>query len=135
LVSKAGFAVVKVTFLPLNQSIEFDLQRLPYKDHGRPRSLLDVALNFGIPLQHVCGGNCACTTCHVLVKKGQECLSRMAEGEEDRLDLTADLTLQSRLGCQAVIEREGEIVVEIPARNRNYGGGSEEWFEVSGREQ
>ena len=35
------------------------------QDHGKPESLLDVAMNFGIHLDHACGGNCACTTCHV----------------------------------------------------------------------
>ena len=34
--------------------------------------------------------------------------------------MAADLQLSSRLGCQVVIERPGEIVVEIPAWNRNY---------------
>ena len=44
----------------------------------------------------------------------------MEEDEEDRLDMAADLTLDSRLGCQSVIERDGEIVIEIPEWNRNY---------------
>ncbi len=34
--------------------------------------------------------------------------------------MAADLQLDSRLGCQVVVERPGEIVVEIPAWNRNY---------------
>jgi 2Fe-2S ferredoxin len=112
--------MAKVTFLPLGRTVEFNLEELPYKAHGKPRSLLDVALNFGIPLEHVCGGNCACTTCHLVVKQGAECLSAMEEEEEDRLDMAADLTLHSRLGCQTIIEKDGEIVVEIPAWNRNY---------------
>lgn len=112
--------MAKVTFLPLNKTVEFELGKLPYKEHGKPQSLLDIALNFGIPLEHACGGNCACTTCHVVVKQGEECLSAMEEDEEDRLDMAADLTLHSRLGCQAVIAKDGEIVVEIPAWNRNY---------------
>ena len=47
-----------------------DLASLPYQHHGLPGSLLDVALNVGVPLEHVCGGNCACTTCHVIVTAG-----------------------------------------------------------------
>ncbi len=112
---------VKITWLPLNKTIEVDLEKMPYRDHGRPRSFLDVAKNFGIHLEHACGGNCACTTCHVIIKKGEELLSPMEDDEADRLDMAADLTLHSRLGCQAVIEKnEGEIVVEIPSWNRNY---------------
>jgi 2Fe-2S ferredoxin len=81
---------------------------------------LDVAENFNIFLDHACGGNCACTTCHVWVKQGKESLSEMDDDEADRLDMAADLQLSSRLGCQAVIEKPGEVVVEIPAWNRNY---------------
>jgi 2Fe-2S ferredoxin len=56
----------------------------------------------------------------VVVKKGKELLSEASEEELDRLDQAADLQLESRLGCQTVIEKPGEVVVEIPAWNRNY---------------
>lgn len=111
---------VRVTFLPDNETVEFECGKLPYQDHGKPGSILDVALNFGLNLEHACGGNCACTTCHVVVKKGKELFSEMDDEEADRLDMAADLQLDSRLGCQAVIEKPGEVVVEIPAWNRNY---------------
>ena len=115
-----GANTVKVTFLPEGKTVEFELDQLPYKYHGKPKSILDVAENFNIFLDHACGGNCACTTCHVWVKKGKESLSEMDDDEADRLDMAADLQLDSRLGCQAVIEKPGEVVVEIPAWNRNY---------------
>ncbi len=124
-------AMTRITFLPAAANVECDLNTLPYSGHGRRRSILDVAINFGVPLEHACGGNCACTTCHVVVRKGAECLSAMEEAEEDRLDLAADLTLHSRLACQAVVEKEGEIVVEIPAWNRNYV--SESGVSVAGK--
>ena len=89
-------------------------------DQKAKGSILDVALNHGIHLEHACGGNCACTTCHVWVKEGAENLSEMDDDEADRLDMAADLQLNSRLGCQAVITKTGKIVVEIPAWNRNY---------------
>ena len=50
-------------------------------------------MNFGLHLEHACGGNCACTTCHVVVKKGKELLSEMDDEEADRLDMAADLQL------------------------------------------
>jgi 2Fe-2S ferredoxin len=84
-------------------------------------------MNFGVHLEHACGGNCACTTCHVVVKKGKQLLSECSEEEADRLDTAADLQLDSRLGCMAIIEKPGEVVVEIPSWNRNYiseGGAS-----------
>jgi 2Fe-2S ferredoxin len=115
-----GPNTVRVTFLPEGKTVEFEHGKLPYKDHGRPQSLLDVALNNGIHLEHACGGNCACTTCHVWIKQGNELLSEMEDDEADRLDMAADLQLNSRLGCQVVIEKPGEVVLEIPAWNRNY---------------
>ncbi len=79
------------------------------------QTLLDVALDHEVPLEHNCGGSCACTTCHVIIKEGMTGLSAMSEAEEDRLDSAEGLTLTSRLGCQAVIqENAGDVVVEIP---------------------
>jgi 2Fe-2S ferredoxin len=119
-VEAPGPNVARVTFLPEGKTVEFELDKLPYKHHGKPRSILDVAENFNIFLDHACGGNCACTTCHVWVKKGKEGLSEMDDDEADRLDMAADLQLDSRLGCQAVIEKPCDVVVEVPAWNRNY---------------
>jgi len=115
-----GPNTVRVTFMPANKTFEFEKGQLPYADHGKPESLLDVAMNNNFFLDHACGGNCACTTCHVVVQKGEELLSEMDDDDADRLDMAAGLTLHSRLGCQAVIDKPGEIVVEIPEWNRNY---------------
>ena len=119
-VDPPGENTVQVTFLPEGKTVQFEHGKLPYKDHGKPESLLDVALNNGIRLDHACGGNCACTTCHIWVKEGAGNLSEMDDDEADRLDMAADLQLNSRLGCQAVINKPGKVVVEIPAWNRNY---------------
>src|SRR5260370_33559214 len=104
-------AVHKVTFLPLNRTVEVDDAKDPLADHGRPGSLLDIALAHNIHLEHNCGGSCACTTCHEVVREGEGNLSPMGQDEEDRLDTAARLTLHSRLGCQAVVR--GDVVVEI----------------------
>lgn len=114
--------MVKLTFLPVNQTVEFEVKTLPYAGHGKRGSLLDAALNFGIPLAHVCGGHAACTTCHVLVRKGEELLSEMEDQEQNRLELAAGVTLHSRLACQAMIAREGEMIVEIPLWPRDNTG-------------
>ncbi len=104
----------KVTFLPHAVTAEFDLRKLRYREHGKPGSILDVALNFGVALEHSCGGNCACTTCHVIVREGEGNLSPMDDFEADRLDMAEGLTLHSRLACQAMVR--GDVVVEIPQR-------------------
>src|SRR5438270_13849726 len=95
--------------------IEFDPAKAPFQHDGLPGSILDVLLSHGIHLEHACGGNCACTTCHVVVKRGFEKLSESSEEEEDLLDKAQGLTPTSRLGCQAVIDDPAaEIVVVIP---------------------
>ena len=112
--------MVRVTFRPENKTVEFAFGALPYDGHGEPMSLLDVAENYAIFLDHACGGVCACTTCHLHVIEGEKGMSEPEEKELDRLDLAPGLQLNSRLGCQAVIERPGSYVVEIPAWNKNY---------------
>ena len=116
----------KVTFIidGKEKTVEFEHGKLEYQHHGLPESFLDVAMNFGIHLEHACGGSCACTTCHVIIRKGQQNLSEMDDKEADRLDTAWDLQPESRLGCQAVIK--GDVVAEFPMYTRNYvqeGGG------------
>lgn len=116
----------KVTFIVDGeaQTVEFELGALPYSNHGKPESFLDVAKHFHLPLEHACGGSCACTTCHVIIRQGAEHLSEIADDEADRLDTAWDVTPHSRLGCQAVIK--GDVTCELPMYTRNYvqeGGG------------
>ena len=92
-------------------TVEYEPGVTPYHEHGLEGSILDIALNYGINLQHACGGNCACTTCHVIVRQGEENLSDMEEDEEDRLYMADGLTLHSRLGCQVIVK--GDVKVEI----------------------
>lgn len=98
---------------------------MPYSEHGLKGSLLDIALNHGLQLEHACGGSCACTTCHVIVRAGEGNLSEIEDDEADRVETAAGYTLRSRLGCRCVVL--GDVTVEIPTWNRNYvseGGGS-----------
>ena len=101
----------RVTVLPGEVTVEVDDQDFPYGRYGRPGSLLDIALHHGVRLEHKCGGKCACTTCHVVVKGREESLSPMELDEEDRLDTAQGLTVRSRLGCQAVVR--GDVTVEM----------------------
>ncbi len=116
----------KVTFIidGASRTVEFEHGALPYSHHGRPESLLDIAKHFHLPLEHACGGSCACTTCHVIIRRGEEHLTDMQDDEADRLDTAWGLTAESRLGCQAVVS--GDVVCELPMYTRNYvqeGGG------------
>jgi len=112
--------LVRVTFLPEGRTVEFEFGSMPYDNHGKPMSFVDVAENHEVFLDHACGGSCACTTCHLWIKEGDAGISEADDDELDRLDMAADLQLNSRLGCQAVITKPGKYVVEIPKWNRNY---------------
>ncbi|MDA0374812.1 MAG: 2Fe-2S iron-sulfur cluster-binding protein [Planctomycetota bacterium] len=98
-----------------------------FVDHGTFEaavgdSILDVAMRHEVPLDHACGAVCACSTCHVRVEAGADALSEASEDEEDQLDAARDLGLDSRLGCQARLERApagGEVRVRIPSWNVN----------------
>ena len=73
-------------------------------------SILDAAEEGGAQVGHSCGGVCACSTCHVWVKKGLDSLSEQDVMEMDRLDLAFDVKAFSRLGCQA---RVGDADIEV----------------------
>ena len=82
-------------------------------------SLLDNLLDQGIEVEHACEKSCACTTCHVIVRKGYDSLPDASEDEEDLLDRAWGLTPVSRLSCQAIVG-ENKLVVEIPKYTINY---------------
>jgi 2Fe-2S ferredoxin len=69
-------------------------------------SILDAAEEIHAQVGHSCGGVCACSTCHVWVKKGLESLSEQDDLEMDRLDLAFDVRASSRLACQAKVAAE-----------------------------
>ena len=66
-------------------------------------TVLDAALDNGIEIAHDCGGNCACTTCHIRVEAGLEFLSPMEPVEDERLSTADARTQSSRLACQALL--------------------------------
>ena len=81
-------------------------------------SVLDVALNNGIQLQHNCGGVCGCSTCHIYVDKGMDDLPEISDKEEDFIDRAIGPRINSRLACQCVLPNEQlEVVVTIPPQH------------------
>lgn len=75
-------------------------------------TILDAAEEARAQVGHSCGGVCACSTCHVWVKKGLESLSEQDDLEMDRLDLAFDVRANSRLACQAKVGTEDlEVVI------------------------
>jgi 2Fe-2S ferredoxin len=98
----------KIRFMPLNIEVEVE----------KGTALLDAALDNYILIEHNCGGNCACSTCHVVVEEGFERLNAVSEDELDMLDEAEGLTEQSRLACQCKVE--DNIVVRIPEKQTEW---------------
>lgn len=80
--------------------------------------LLDAALDNNIQIDHNCGGNCACSTCHVIIDEGYDTLSKPSEDEEDMLDEAENLTDNSRLACQCKVIQD--LVVRIPPKESDW---------------
>ncbi len=76
-------------------------------------TVLEAAEEIGALVGSSCGGQCACSTCHVYVVEGEEALSEAEEGEEDRLDMAFDVRPESRLSCQSKLTGNQNVVVEI----------------------
>ncbi|HEX3096942.1 MAG TPA: ISC system 2Fe-2S type ferredoxin [Usitatibacter sp.] len=76
-------------------------------------SICDTLLGHGIEIEHACEKSCACTTCHVIVRKGYDALEPPTDKEDDLLDKAWGLELTSRLSCQARVG-EDPLTVEIP---------------------
>lgn len=128
---KAGEIVLpktkyKIRFEPEDTSlgesltVEVDPEGIPYGETGQPGSILSVALASGLEIEHVCGGVCACSTCHIIVKEGLETCNEATDDELDQLEEAPGLTIQSRLSCQAVPDGTKDVRVVIPAWNKNF---------------
>jgi adenylate cyclase len=79
-------------------------------DAKQAYSLLDAALDAGIPHTHVCGGNARCSTCRVLILEGLECCGPRTPAEQalaDHLHLEPNV----RLACQTELVNSGRITV------------------------
>ncbi|MDO5530515.1 ISC system 2Fe-2S type ferredoxin [Sutterella sp.] len=107
----------KITILPHEelcpQGITFDAE---------PGVVLAKAmLAAGVKIPHACEFNCACATCHVIIREGYDSLSEPSDNELDHLDTAWGACAESRLSCQAKLGDE-DVTVEIPRYNRNLVG-------------
>ena len=88
---------------------------------GKPgETILEIADDNDIDLQHNCGGVCGCSTCHIYVDKGMDSLPEIEDDEEDFIDRAIDPKINSRLACQCIIQEGSEdIEVTIPPQDFN----------------
>jgi len=82
-------------------------------------SICDTLLENHIDIEHACEKQAACTTCHVIVRKGFDSLEPAEEKEEDMLDKAWGLEATSRLSCQAKVG-DADLLIEIPKYTINY---------------
>lgn len=108
--------MIKVRFHKADGSLDTEVDAKP------GTRLLDIAWAAKQPLEGACEGVMACSTCHVIVDKGDfEKLPPASDEEEDLLDLAAHATRTSRLACQIILEEKlGSLSVRIPASSRNW---------------
>ncbi len=93
-----------IIFLPFQKSVEAD---------GR-RTLLELALELGLPLQAACGGKKICGRCRVIIEGSQEPSPPPAEREREALGDLVDKGW--RLACETVLT--GEARVRIPEESQ-----------------
>lgn len=63
------------------------------------KTILQIALDHGVPMEHACGGNGFCTTCMCDIESDMQKLSPRNDREEN-MGITDD---PRRLGCQAEV--------------------------------
>ena len=100
-------------------TVEVDPTTYPHGHIGQDFSLLDIATEADVEIDHSCGGVCACSTCHVKVLEGGASCSKATDDEEDMLDAARDGVTTSRLSCQCVPNGTQDLIVLIPKWNKN----------------
>lgn len=92
-------------------------------------SLIDAANRMGVNVSSACTGKADCTACVILIVSGDSLLSGPTEHElktlsQDKLGQGksgAKSVSNRRLACQTIMERSGELVVEIIPEEKQKG--------------
>lgn len=100
-----------------------NLEPVTIEDVSPDQSILEVALDNGIELHHNCGMVCACSTCHLYMDNGEEFIPEISEKEEDFIDRARNPRINSRLGCQCILDssKSGHITVTLPDQSLIHG--------------
>ena len=89
----------------------------PFNPSHVPLNLMTLCQQNNVEIEGACGGELACSTCHVVFEDGAlDRVGNPSEEEEDMLDLAYGLEEgRSRLGCQVcVTEKLDGCVIEVP---------------------
>lgn len=88
------------------------MPRVTFNDQGKSgefpagKTLLSAALELGVVISHVCGGDGACGTCRVEVLQGWDSLTPPTPDETYK-----EIESPHRLSCQAKLA--GDVVVNV----------------------
>lgn len=85
---------------------------IEYED--KSKTLLHILLEH-TDWMHACGGKGRCTTCKVVIKKGEEHFDSITEAEQKFINLNK-LQSNERLACQVTIS--DDIVVAVADANK-----------------
>ncbi|QSA99231.1 2Fe-2S iron-sulfur cluster-binding protein [Methylococcus sp. EFPC2] len=77
------------------------------------KTLLELIQAAGEEIQHKCGGNAQCGSCHIFLQAGRKSVSKIASAENQKLDSIVGVGSKSRLACQAQVVGEEDITVEL----------------------
>src|SRR6266513_2182278 len=77
----------------------------------------EAAKRLGVSIRVDCRGRGECDSCAVTIDRGAALLSAATAAEEQILgaDRLGDAGQRERLACQAILERQGEIIVRQAA--------------------
>ena len=70
-------------------------------------SIMEIIRDAGLDIEAICGGCCACATCHCYI--GEEWIDKIStpdDDEESMLDQAFDIKKNSRLSCQIPFSEE-----------------------------
>jgi uncharacterized 2Fe-2S/4Fe-4S cluster protein (DUF4445 family) len=88
------------------------MPRVLFLDEGKAgefaagKTLLSIAIEMGLPISHVCGGDGACGTCRIEVVEGWDNLTAPTPDETYK-----ELEAPHRLSCQAKLV--GDVMVKV----------------------
>jgi len=69
--------------------------------------VMEILREHGMPIEGLCGGSCACATCHVVVSPDWiDKIHPANDDEEAMLDTVPRLEPTSRLSCQIIYQDE-----------------------------
>ena len=86
LLAARNFSTVKITYVEPDGT-----ERVVDAEIGK--NLMDVAHDNDIELEGACGGELACSTCHLIFEEGvYDTLPEKEEEEDDMLDLAFEVT-------------------------------------------